>query len=172
MNGITSTNLQVPTAQNFQGANGWKIPLNPALAPAPTSISSGPIGVAVNGIPIFNPCVQQGCTATNGDTKALGQLDTCNGHAGRSDDYHYHAAPVCMMASQPANYWNTHPVGWALDGFAIFGYNNADGSPASRDSVCGGNTSAVQNAPSGYSYHLIDTFPYITNNNQIGRAHV
>ena len=29
MNGITSTNLQVPTPQNFQGAYGWKIPLEP-----------------------------------------------------------------------------------------------------------------------------------------------
>lgn len=168
MNGITSTNLQVPTAQNFQGANGWKIPLYPTLASAPTPVDSGPIGVAINGIPIFNPCVQQGCNASTGDTKALGQLDNCNGHAGRADDYHYHAAPTCLMAEQQASYWNTHPVGWALDGFAIFGYNDADGTVATRDSVCGGNTSPVQNAPSGYSYHIIDTFPYISNNNLCG----
>ena len=135
MNGITSTNLQVPTAQNFLGANGWKIPLSPLLAQSATPVASGPIGVAINGIPIFNPCVQNGnCTATNGDTKAEGQLDTCNGHAGRADDYHYHAAPVCLMAEQSGNYWNTHPVGWLLDGFAVFGTSNADGSSPSRDS--------------------------------------
>jgi hypothetical protein len=168
MNGITSTNLQVPTPQNFLGANGWKIPLNPVLAQSATAVASGPIGVAINGIPIFNPCVQNGnCTATNGDTKGEGQLDTCNGHAGRADDYHYHAAPVCLVAEQPNNYWNTHPVGWLLDGFAVFGYNNADGSTPSRDS-CGGEVVTGAQAPSGYpygyAYHLIDTFPYITYN--------
>ncbi|MFN7919090.1 MAG: YHYH protein [Bryobacteraceae bacterium] len=164
MNGITSTNLQIPIPQNFQGANGWKIPLAPALAATPTNVVDGPIGVAINGVPIFNPCTQggQNC-ATTGDTKAIGQLDVCNGHAGRADDYHYHAAPICMMADQPANYWNTHPLGWALDGFAIFGYNDADGSVAARDSVCGGNSKAAPNAPAGYAYHVIDSYPYVTN---------
>ena len=66
------------------------------------------------------------------------------------------------MADQAASYWNTNPVGWALDGFAIFGYNNADGSLATRDSICGGNTTAVSNAPAGYSYHVTDTAPYVT----------
>lgn len=169
MNGITSTNLQVPTATDFQGANGWKIPLSPVLAASATQVPSGPIGVAINGVPIFNPCVQNGnCTATNGDTKGEGQLDTCNGHAGRADDYHYHAAPNCLMAEQSnVNYWNTHPVGWLLDGFAVFGYYNADGSTPARDS-CGGTTVTGSQAPSGYpysyAYHVISTFPYITNN--------
>ena len=162
MNGITSTNLQLPVPQNFQGANGWKIPMNPALAATPTSVVDGPLGVAINGVPIFNPCTQGGCV-TGGDTKVLGQLDNCNGHAGRADDYHYHAAPNCMMADQPASYWNTHPVGWALDGFAIFGYNDADGTTAARDSLCGGNTKTVPNAPAGYSYHVTDASPYLTN---------
>ncbi len=165
MNGITSTNLQVPTPQNFQGANGWKIPLNPTLASAPTAVVDGPIGVAVNGVPIFNPCTQGGTNcASGGDTKTLGQLDICNGHAGRADDYHYHAAPVCMMADQNPNYWDTHPVGWALDGFAIFGYHDANGTTAARDNVCGGNSNPVQNAPSGYSYHVTDSYPYVVNN--------
>lgn len=160
MDGITATNLQVPVPQNFNGANGWKIPLAPAVAATTVTAVDGPIGVAINGVPIFNPCKQGGCQ--NGDTKVLGELDRCNGHAGRADDYHYHAAPVCMMAGQPdAHYWDTHPLGWALDGFAIFGYYNADGSVATRDGVCGGNTLPVPNAPSGYSYHVTDASPYV-----------
>ena len=159
MNGITATNLQVPLATNFTGSNAWKIPLTAAIATSATAVTDGPIGVAVNGVPIFNPCKQGGCA--NGDTKVLGELDVCNGHAGRADDYHYHAAPTCLMADQAASYWDTHPIGWALDGFAIFGYNNADGSTATRDTVCGGNTLSVPNAPAGYSYHLTDTSPYV-----------
>jgi len=159
MNGITATNLQVPTAQNFLGSNAWRIPLNPSIASTTTTAVDGPVGVAINGVPIFNPCKQGGCQ--NGDTKALGELDICNGHAGRADDYHYHAAPKCVMATQASSYWNTHPVGWALDGFAIYGYNDASGTTATRDSSCGGNTTAVSNGPAGYAYHVTDTSPYI-----------
>jgi len=110
-------------------------------------------------VPIFNPCKQGGCQ--NGDTKVLGELDVCNGHAGRADDYHYHAAPTCLMAGRASSYWDTHPIGWALDGFAIFGYNDPNGTVAVRDGVCGGNTGAVSNGPSGYSYHVTDASPYI-----------
>jgi hypothetical protein len=161
MNGITATNLQVPIPQAFTGTNAWKIPLNPAIASTSSTPSTGPIGMAINGVLLYNPCKQAGCTSTSGDTKALGELDICNGHSGRSDDYHYHAAPTCMMAGQATSYWNTHPVGWILDGFALYGYNDASGTVATRDSECGGNTSTVSNGPSGYSYHLTDTFPYI-----------
>jgi phosphatidylethanolamine-binding protein (PEBP) family uncharacterized protein len=159
MNGITASNLQVPIGQNFYGSGGWKIPLNPAIAANTTSAIDGPIGIAINGVPIFNPCKQGGCQ--NGDTKVLGELDSCNGHAGRGDDYHYHAAPTCLMSGQPSSYWDTHPLGWALDGFGIYGYNNADGSVATRDAVCGGNTSTVTASPPGYSYHVTNTSPYV-----------
>lgn len=199
MTGITSTNLQIPTPQNFQGAYGWKIPENPQLCNGSnanifdskygnnynctaragsfiyTTVASGPIGVAINGIPIFNPCVQTGnCTATNGDTKGEGQLDNCNGHSGRSDDYHYHAAPVCLMAEQSSpNYWNQNPVGWMLDGYAIFGLSNADGSTPTRD-ACGGSVISGAQIPNGYpytyAYHVINSFPYITNNCMSGVA--
>ena len=159
MGSISATNLQVPVAQNFLGTNGWKIPLAPAIAAATTSAVDGPIGVAINGVPIFNPCKQGGCQ--NGDTKVLGELDACNGHAGRADDYHYHAAPTCLMAGKAASYWDTHPLGWALDGFAIYGFNNPDGTTATRDSICGGNTAAAQNGPTGYSYHVTNASPYV-----------
>lgn len=159
MTGITSTNLHVPLPTNFNGVNAWKIPLNPAATP--TSVVDRPLGVAIHGVPIFNPCTQGGCV-TGGDTKALGQLDNCNGHAGRAEDYHDHAAPTCMMADQPTSYWDTHPLGWALEGFAIFGFNDADGAVAQRDNVCGGNTKPVPNAPAGYSYHVTNASPYVT----------
>ncbi len=158
MNGITATNLQVPIRQNFLGTNAWHIPLLPAFAVSSTSVVDGPLGVAVNGVPIFNPCKQGGCQ--NGDTKVLGELDICNGHAGRADDYHYHAAPTCLMSTQQSSWWNTHPVGWALDGYAIFGYNNPDGSTPTRD-TCGGTTMTGVTTPGSYAYHVTDVSPYV-----------
>lgn len=163
MNGITATNQQVPVPQNFTGSNAWKIPLVPTVAGTKTAAVDGPIGIAVNGVPIFNPCKQGGCNTGNGggDTKVLGELDACNGHAGRADDYHYHAAPICMMSDQGPAYWDTHPLGWALDGYAIFGYRNPDGTTATRDAICGGNTLTHPNAPAGYAYHVTDVSPYV-----------
>jgi phosphatidylethanolamine-binding protein (PEBP) family uncharacterized protein len=162
MNGIRATNQQVPIPQNFTGTNAWKLPLVPGVAATKVSALDGPIGLAVNGVPIFNPCKQGGCSgAGGGDTKVLGELDLCNGHAGRADDYHYHAAPLCMMSDQNAAYWDTHPLGWALDGYAIFGYRNADGTTASRDAVCGGSAVTHPNAPAGYAYHVTDVSPYV-----------
>ena len=67
-----------------------------------------------------------------------------------------------MMSDQnnPA-YWDTHPIGWALDGYAIFGYRNSDGTTATRDAICGGNTLTHANAPAGYAYHVTDVSPYV-----------
>jgi phosphatidylethanolamine-binding protein (PEBP) family uncharacterized protein len=163
MNGIVATNQQVPLAQNFTGTNAWRIPLVPVVAATKTTANDGPIGVAVNGVPLFNPCKQGGCDPASGggDTKVLGELDACNGHAGRADDYHYHAAPVCMMSDQTEHHWDSHPIGWALDGYGIFGFFNPDGTTATRDAVCGGNTLTHQNAPSGYAYHVTNASPYI-----------
>jgi len=162
MRGIRATNQQVPLPQNFTGTYAWRIPLTPTVSATKTSALDGPIGIAVNGVPIFNPCKQGGCSGPGGgDTKVLGELDDCNGHAGRADDYHYHAAPVCLMSEQGTAYWDSHPVGWALDGYAIFGYRNPDGTPAPRDAGCGGNTATHANAPSGYAYHVTDVSPYV-----------
>lgn len=163
MNGIVATNQQVPIPQDFTGANAWHFPLLPTVAATKIAALDGPIGIAVNGVPIFNPCKQGGCDPITGrgDTKVEGELDVCNGHAGRADDYHYHAAPLCMMRDQAANYWDTHPLGWALDGYAIFGFNAPDGRPAPRDAICGGNTDPHPNAPAGYAYHVTEKSPYV-----------
>jgi hypothetical protein len=72
------------------------------------------------------------------------------------------------MAEQAnSSFWNTHPIGWLLDGYAVFGYQNADGSTPTRDN-CGGEAISGAQVPSGYpysyAYHVIDTFPYITDN--------
>ena len=48
-----------------------------------------------------------------------------------------------------------------MDGFAIFGYNDPNGVVASRDGVCGGNTTPNSNAPAGYAYHVTNTSPYV-----------
>jgi hypothetical protein len=158
MTGITATNDQVPVP-----APGYvsSIPLVPVHAASATSIDAA-LGVAVNGVPIYD-YTSQGLNdpavyVASADTKLSGELDVCNGHAGRGDDYHYHAAPTCMMQAM-ANRGPTAIIGWAFDGYPIYGNTNPNGSTIASGAldVC----NAQADATFGFRYHTSDTHPYI-----------
>ena len=92
MTGITATNQQFPVKHNYE----FSITNSPKVSAIKTTPDAGPIGVAVNGIPIFDPATQGPVNPITGkrpSTLDAGELDTCGGHAGRGDDYHYHVAP-------------------------------------------------------------------------------
>ena len=158
MNGIKGTNDQVPVP-----APGYKTPvvLAPERAAAPTSIDAA-LAVAVNGVPIYD-YTSQGTNDLStydpsADTKLTGELDVCNGHAGRGDDYHYHAAPTCMMDAMK-NKGPAAIIGWAFDGYPIYGNDNPDGTkitPGSLD-VCNAQADPVY----GARYHTSDAHPYV-----------
>ncbi|MBU6324430.1 MAG: T9SS type A sorting domain-containing protein, partial [Bacteroidetes bacterium] len=124
MVGITSWQQQVPLPQCYNGTNAWSIPLNPVMAATPVPVNNkhflrGAIALAANGVPIFNPY-----TNTGVDAFLDGQLDQWGGHSGRADDYHYHNAP--MFLEKPIG--PTLPIAFALDGFAVYGNKEPDGS--------------------------------------------
>lgn len=158
MNGITGSNEQIPVP-----APGYRAPirLNPASSGKLTTIDAA-VGVAVNGVPIYDYSSQGELDPYHydpqHDTVRLGQLDNCGGHAGRGDDYHYHAAPTCMIEAM-ANRDDNPIIGWAYDGYPIYGDSNPDGSPIAEGSldVCNGQPDPVY----GYRYHTSDDAPYI-----------
>ncbi|MEM9635848.1 MAG: YHYH protein [Pseudomonadota bacterium] len=120
MTGIIATNQQFPSVHNYE----FEILLSPRLASSPTPTDAGPIGVAVNGVPIFDPSTQGPVNrATGRRPSALeeGELDVCGGHAGRGDDYHYHTAPRCLIEDLGRQWVDVEkkPVGYAMDGFPI-----------------------------------------------------
>jgi hypothetical protein len=120
MTGITASNQQFPGAHDFE----FEITLDPKLASTPTPTEAGPIGVAVNGVPIFDPSTQGPVNRGTGKRPSAfeaGELDECGGHAGRGDDYHYHIAPKCLI-DELGTQWvdiDKKPVGYAMDGFPI-----------------------------------------------------
>ena len=96
MEGIEATNQQFPTVHDYQ----FKIKRNPIKNSRKVETDAGPIGVAVNGVPIFDPSTQgkvDKITGKRPHTLLIGELDKCGGHAGRGDDYHYHVAPLCLI---------------------------------------------------------------------------
>ncbi len=154
MVGISSTGWQrqVPIPQCYMGTNAWPIPLNPVMSSSPIPVDSihftrGAIAIAVNGVPIFNEH-----TNTGADALTAGQLDNYGGHCGRGDDYHYHVAPLHLYNYTAA----TLPIAYALDGFAVYGTKEADGSnmqslDANHGHAYGGT----------YHYHGTSTYPYM-----------
>eukprot|EP00903_Cladosiphon_okamuranus_P004283 g4281.t1 len=161
MTGIVGTNEQIPVP-----APGYYIPIKfePAFTGIPQTRDSS-LAVAINGIPIFDYSAA-GELGVDGlyyhqphlDTTLIQQLDVCGGHTGRGDDYHYHEIPRCMIDDM-ANKDDNPIIGWAFDGFPLYGNNNPDGSviePGTLD-VCNGQLDKTF----GYRYHTSDGFPYI-----------
>ncbi len=153
MVGITAWQQQVPIPQPYFGDNAWRIPLNPVVATKPMSAKShffrGAIALAANGVPIFNPIKNDGRT----DTLLAGELDEFGGHCGRGDDYHYHIAPTHLQEIVGKE----TPIAYALDGYAIYGYTEPDGSAVTGLDEFNGHTTPEL----GYHYHATKTYPYL-----------
>lgn len=161
MTGIVGSNEQVPVPANDHAA---PIPLQPVLRDSPLTRDSS-LGVAVNGVPIFDYTAGGEMSEADlhhhqakHDTVQTQQLDNCGGHAGRGDDYHYHASPTCMI-EQMDNAGDDAIIGWAFDGFPIYGDNNPDGSVIGKSDldVCNGKS----DSRFGYRYHTSEQAPYI-----------
>ncbi len=153
MVGITAWQQQVPLPQSYYLGNAWSIPLHPVPAAngmsAKTNFFRGAIAVAANGIPIFNPIKNDGRT----DTFLAGELDEYGGHCGRADDYHYHVAPWHLAERLGPSL----PLGYALDGYPIYGLAEPDGSTVNGLDSFHGHTSAAGE----YHYHASKSYPYI-----------
>ncbi len=147
---------QVPIPQCYLGNNSWSIPLNPTVAATPVPVSPahftrGAIAVAVNGVAIFSPY-----TNTGVDAYLDGQLDDFGGHCGRADDYHYHIAPLHLYAYTSP----TLPVAYALDGYAVYGALEPDGTPMAALDVNHGHFGSN----GVYHYHGSAAAPYMIGN--------
>ena len=134
----------------------FHIPLSPKFAEKPVKTPFGPIGVAVNGIPFYNPYNREGRDAVMGPNAEI--FDSCCGHPDQMGRYHYHKYPVCIR-SPFSNTAEGHSalIGWAFDGFAIYGPNGEDGKPPTDLDECNGHVDAQR----GYHYHVSMKFPYI-----------
>jgi hypothetical protein len=134
----------------------FKIPLHPKIADKPTPTRGGPIGVCVNGIPFYNQYNAQRQDAVSGAHAEV--FDSCCGHPDQDGRYHYHKYPVCVNTpfKDEANKASAL-IGFAFDGFKLYGPNCSDGKAPTDLDDCNGHTTTER----GYHYHTTTTPPYM-----------
>ena len=161
MTGIVGSNEQIPVPAVDYTA---PIPLEPVLGTDPQTRDAA-LGVAVNGVPIYDSTGGGEMSQADlqhyqeqHDTLQTQQLDICGGHAGKGNDYHYHVKPVCMMEHM-LNADNNPIIGWAYDGFPIYGDDNPDGTAIAEGAldICNGQA----DTEFGYRYQTSTKPPYI-----------
>merc|ERR1711865_40536 len=134
----------------------------------------GAIGIALNGVAIYGGAVDTSCTGIDVDS-TLGEwkgFDCCSGHSQRTGDYHYHFPPSCLL-KQIGDLSDGHSpqVGWAYDGFPIYGPKGPGGvtmkyssaaCTAAGTSGCTGTGTYVLDMCGGYEGEIsgLDTFKY------------
>lgn len=106
----------------------WRVPLAPRRAERSTELTLGPFGVALNGVP-FDPGAAEwwrGDPRSGWQVEALGPgvrlgIDESHAHVQPNGAYHYHGVPTGLLAELGADGSSMVQLGWAADGFPIYG---------------------------------------------------
>jgi hypothetical protein len=135
----------------------YSLTADPKIAPSPSCIPMGPIGIALNGVAIYNALDEAGRDAVAHEVQ-----DLCDGHPQSAGEYHYHGPSSCMPNAAKRD----TVVGYALDGFPITSMYGVDGqyyTDADLD-ACHGTSSTYTDengtTKKGYHYVLTQEYPY------------
>ena len=153
----------------------WTLPKNPQIKSRfPESILEnsnalplGPIGFALNGVPLFNPFNSGKEDAVSRDSSGYEVMDLCHGHPDMHGRYHYHyqeQTDGCLFGSMNAQIVaeagkRSPKIGYAFDGIAIYGPLGKDGVAPTDLDKCNGR---MDTDLGQYVYHTTDgKAPYI-----------
>ena len=141
-----------------------KIPVNPVVAATHAATPLGVIGVALNGVPLFNQYAAGGSPLTN----EINGFDQWWGHPQMNGMYHYHVEPkyLTSVKATPSSL-----MGFLLDGFPVYGPKEENGTDPSGLDVYHGHTHVTVDYPTGiYHYHFTTAAPYLNGNGFYGTA--
>ena len=139
-------------AQNIS----YSLPSNPQFASSPSCLPMGAIGIALDGVTIYNALDDGGRDAVAHEVQ-----DLCDGHPQMAGQYHYHGPSPCMPgADKPETL-----VGYALDGYGIYSKYDSKGheyTDADLDECHGLTSEVIWNGKLTNIYHyvLTDEYPY------------
>lgn len=131
-----------------------RLPLEPRVAATPGCVPMGMIGFTTDGVALYNAVDNGGIDAVAHEVQ-----DRCSGHPQRRGQYHYHGPSPCMPNEQTSGL-----VGYALDGFGIYGMRDPVSGRILHDSdldACHGTVGPVQwNGRTVTMYHYVLTAEY------------
>ena len=113
--------------------------------------------IAANGVLFHNPY-------DAGMTEAVDIMDRCCGHPSPDSRYHYHKYPVCVKSPWADDGEDHSPlIGWAFDGFPIYGPYERRAVMAKDDTGNPLNDFNVhRDSARGWHYHVTPgKFPYV-----------
>lgn len=136
------------------------LPANPQLTSAPSCVGMGMIGFTISGGAIFNAL-----DAGGRDAVAHEIQDHCGGHPEKRGQYHYHGVSDCFNDKSAGQGRHSDLVGYALDGFGIFGLKGEAGKVLANGDldVCHGHTHSISwdgQTVEIYHYHFTQEYPY------------
>jgi YHYH protein len=122
------------------------IPISPVAASTKEATSLGPIGMALNGVAIYNDREAANLPV---DAGILLTFDRAGGHSGPGGLYHYHFNGDFTSKD------DAKLIGWLRDGFAIYGRKcSSTGTYATGlDSNGGHTTTTTEYTTATYHYH-------------------
>jgi hypothetical protein len=144
----------------------FKIPVNPSVATNHAATALGPIGVALNGVPLYNQYAGPNNQVLSGE---IASFDKYYGHPQQSGQYHYHVEPLYLTTVVSTK---SGLMGFLLDGFPVYGPEESGITLVSSDlDAYHGHTHATAEYPAGiYHYHFTADAPYMNGNGYYGTA--
>ena len=145
----------------------FKIPLNPTVATNHAATPLGAIGLALNGVALYNQYAGPNNQAL---TNEIASFDKYYGHPTATSQYHYHVEPLYITTVKSTK---SALVGFLLDGFPVYGPQEESGTPvvSSELDAYHGHTHATVDFPNGtYHYHFTADAPYLNGNGYYGTA--
>ena len=136
----------------------FELPLMPPQAATAACVPMGAIGVMKTGVAIFNALDGEGRDAVAHEIQ-----DKCDGHPQQDGHYHYHNLSKCIEDNQSQKH--SELVGYALDGFGIFGFYGENGQELTNADLdeCHGHTHEILwdgKMVNMYHYHATKEYPY------------
>ncbi len=134
------------------------LPVNPTASAQPNCVG-GEVGIMLSGVVIFSAFDAEGRDAVAHEVQ-----DNCDGHPQRTGFYHYHSLSDCIVDTSTSGHSSL--VGYAFDGYGIFGYYGEDGAEVTNEDLdqCHGHTHVIEwdgQMVEMYHYHATHEFPYV-----------
>jgi hypothetical protein len=164
---VTKTALTLIAYPAPQSGTTISVNVCPTKASSTTATSGGPIGYTIAGEALFDPYEMDASTpalsdnasysftSSSGVAETAYFIDQCNSHTNGST-WHYHGVPTCLAATLDGTSGPSHLLGFALDGYPIYGGRDINGNviSVSQLDACNGITSPTPEFPNG-AYHYV-----------------